>query len=690
MKDLSETGIQYVKGVGPRRALLFKALGVQSVLDLFQHYPRRYEDRRQIRHISQIEEGREETVQGKVLAAGNKKVRPALTIFQLAVGDGTGIVYATWFNQPYLQSVFKVGQELILTGRVQRHRQLQIVSPEYEILTGTGEDLINTGRIVPIYPLTEQLGQRTVRQIVYRSLESYAASAREMIGTALREKIGMCTIEEAMRNIHFPETPAALESARRRLVFDEFLPMQLAMRMKKKQVASLPGSSKISSGGTRVRTFLESLPFVLTRAQERVIAEIRRDMESDRPMNRLLQGDVGSGKTVVAISALLIALDAGCQGVLMAPTEILAEQHWRTLHALLSPIGVKLYLLIGEMGKEEKDAARDAILSDEPAIVVGTHAIIRSEVVFSRLGVVVVDEQHKFGVAQRARLKSKGKNPDMLVMTATPIPRTLALALYGDLDVSTLDEMPPGRGSVTSHWVPPERVGEAYGFIRKEALSGSQAYIIYPLIDESDKLALGAATDMAEMLKREQFPDLGVGLIHGRMGREERESVMRDFREGRLQILVATSVIEVGLDIPRARIMLVEHAERFGLSQLHQMRGRIGRGRERSYFLFTGQPTTEEGNKRLEALRTTTDGFRIAELDLALRGPGEFFSERQHGGPDIRLGDLSRDEQLLLLARDVASRIAEEDPHLSGESHRYLRDLLIKKYKGKFFLGITS
>ena len=509
MHDLSKIKAQYVKGVGPKRAELLRARGIQSVVDLLQHYPRRYEDRRQIRRIAQLEDGREETIQGKVLAIGAKRVSRTLTIVQAAVSDGTGTVYATWFNQPYMRSRFRIGQELILTGKVQRHGQMEILSPEFEILSGQSEDLLHTGRIVPIYPLSEHLTQRAMRRIIFACIESYAESAPELLDPALRRKVGLCQVSESLKNIHFPESPAALEQARRRLVFDEFLSMQLAILLKKKQLAEIPGSSK--KAGDLVHRFLKSLPFTLTRAQERVIAEVRADMERSHPMNRLLQGDVGSGKTIVAVVALLIALDAGYQGVLMAPTEILASQHWRTLGALLSTLGITPSLLIGEMSPAEKAAVYEAGRSHGPLIVVGTHAVIQKGVEFSRLGIVIVDEQHKFGVSQRARLKSKGENPDFMVMTATPIPRTLALTLYGGLDVSVLDEMPPGRGTVTTHWVPPEKIGEAYGLVKSEALKGRQAYIVYPLIDESEKLPLGAASTMAEWLKKEQFRDLSVG-----------------------------------------------------------------------------------------------------------------------------------------------------------------------------------
>ncbi|MEJ2745966.1 MAG: ATP-dependent DNA helicase RecG, partial [bacterium] len=524
MRDLDQIQAQYVKGVGPGRAEMLRRLGIRSVNDLLRHYPRRYEDRRQIRRIAQLETGRNETVRGKVLAVGTRRLRRALILVQVVVGDGSGTVYATWFNQPYMQSRFKVGQELILTGKVQRRGYLEILSPEFEIMSAQESALLNAGRIVPVYPLGERLSQRAVRKIIHSCLDGYAASVPELLETSLREECGLCPISDAIKGIHFPESPAALEAARKRLVFDEFLPMQLAIHLKRRQLAEIPGSSK--KGGEVVRRFLESLPFKLTRAQERVIAEIRADMERAHPMNRLLQGDVGSGKTIVAIVALLIALDSGYQGVIMAPTEILAEQHWRTLDALLSPLGIRPYLLTGEMGAAEKNGVYEAIRLSSPLI------------------------QHKFGVSQRAAIKSKGENPDFMVMTATPIPRTLALTLYGDLDVSVIDEMPPGRGSVTTRWVPPEKMGEAYAFIRAEALKGRQAYIIYPLIEENEKLPLSAASSMAASLSDEHFHDLRVGLIHGRLDRGEREELMRDFRAGRIQVLVATSVIEVGLDVP--------------------------------------------------------------------------------------------------------------------------------------------
>ncbi|HOE27828.1 MAG TPA: ATP-dependent DNA helicase RecG [bacterium] len=689
-EDLDGVKVQYVKGVGPRRAALLETLGVRSVMDLLRHYPRRYDDRRQIRRIAHLEEGREETVRGRILTMGTKRLRRGLSLFQLAVGDDTGVVYATWFNQPFLERRFSVGQELILTGKVQRRPELQIVGPEFEVLGGEGNDLLNTGRIVPVYPANERLGQRALRGMVHACLERFAGSVPDILPPALRDALGLCATAAALRGIHFPGTPAELERARRRLVFDEFLLMTLAMVLKKRQLAEKPGAARSAGNGPRYRRFLAALPFPLTGAQRRVIGEIRGDMAQPHPMHRLLQGDVGSGKTVVAAAALLTAVDAGHQGVLMAPTEILAAQHWRTLTALLAPAGIAPHLLIGEMEAAEKEAVRAAIRRDRPALVVGTHAVIQREVAFSRLGIVVVDEQHRFGVAQRARLKAKGSNPDVLVMTATPIPRTLALTLYGDLDVSILDEMPPGRGKVTTHLVPPEKLAAALGFIRGEALKGKQTYIVYPLVEESGKLPLGDATGMAEKLKREVFPDVAVGVLHGRMPREERDAVMERFRAGAIKVLFATSVIEVGLDVPAACIMLVQHAERFGLSQLHQMRGRIGRGKGRSYFLVAGEPATEEASKRLEALVSTTDGFKIAEMDLALRGPGEFFSDRQHGGPDLRLADLSGDRELLDRARETANRIAEEDRMLKKEEHAPLRALVRRNYKGRFLLGVTG
>jgi ATP-dependent DNA helicase RecG len=690
MAALDSIEVQFVKGVGPRRARILHSLGVDTVMDLLRYYPRRYRDRRQVRLVSQLQDGQEETVRGKVLACGLKRLSRGITLFQIAVGDESGVVYGTWFNQPYMQSRFATGQEVILSGKVRHISQWQILSPEYEILNEEGTTLLNTGRIVPVYALREGLNQRSLRKIIYDCLNKYAGSAPEILCPEIREELRFDSPREALYNIHFPETPAALERARRRLVFDEFFLTQMAVVLKKKQLSELRGTPKRGGGGALLHSFLRSLPFTLTRAQERVLEEIRRDMEASKPMNRLLQGDVGSGKTVVAIAALLISLDAGYQGVLMAPTEILAEQHYRTVKMFLESLGVKTHLLIGEMSTAEKEETHSVLRAGEPVVVVGTHAVIQREVEFARLGIVIVDEQHKFGVMQRARLRGKGMNPDFMIMTATPIPRTLALTLYGELDISVLDEMPPGRGTVSTHWVPIGRLEETYGFIHREALKGRQAYIIYPLIEESGELSLSAASEMAEMLRREHFPDLRVGLIHGRMRREVREGVMNDFRNGILQVLVATSVIEVGLDVPRACIMLVEHAERFGLSQLHQMRGRIGRGRQRSYFFFSGTPTSEDGRKRLKALQGTSDGFHIAQLDMEIRGPGEFFSDRQHGGPDFRLADMRGDEHLLKLSRGVALRVSEEDRRLKRAEHTHLREALVKRYRGRFQLGITG
>ncbi|MDD5556287.1 MAG: ATP-dependent DNA helicase RecG [bacterium] len=687
MAEAAETKVQYVKGVGPRRAAVLGALGISTVADLLRHYPRRYEDRSRIRPIAEVREGEEETVRGRVLALGTKRLRGGLLLFQAAVGDGSGVALGTWFNQPYLESRFKRGEEVILTGKARRRRgELQILSPEYEVVAPAADDALNTGRIVPVYPLTEGLSQRSMRAIMHACLDRHADAVPDLVPPAVREEAGLPAAAEALREIHFPADPASLERARRRIVFEEFLLMQVAIVLKRRQLAELPGSPK-RGGGPLLAAFLSSLPFALTGAQRRALDEIAADMARERPMHRLLQGDVGSGKTVVAVAALLAAIDSGFQGALAAPTEILAEQHWRTLRSLAAALPVEVRLLTAGVPQPEREAALEAARSGRPAILVGTHALMEGEVAFDRLGLVVVDEQHRFGVVQRARLRGKGRNPDVLVMTATPIPRTLALTLYGDLDVSVLDEMPPGRGTVVTRRVPPGAIGKAYDFIRREASAGRQAYIVYPLVDESERLPLGAARAMAERLSREHFPGLRVGLVHGRMRREERESVMTAFREGRVHVLVATSVIEVGLDVPNACVMLVEHAERFGLAQLHQMRGRIGRGRERSYFLLDGSPATEEAARRLRALEETADGFRIAEIDLEIRGPGEFFSGRQHGAAALRLARLDRDGEVLRAARTAAERIADRDRWLRDPAHRLLRRELIRNYSGRFLLG---
>ncbi len=670
--------------MGPQRAKTLSRIGLETIEDIIYYFPRCYEDRSNLKPINRIQVGKTETIKGKVLASGLKKPRPRLEILKVAISDGTGIVYAVWFNQSYLQKSFPVGTAVILSGRVDRFREIQIVNPAYEILAGDEEDLIHTGRIVPIYSLTEKLTQRRLRSLIKDVLDKYANRLPDILPENMRRRHSLIDLPRAIIHIHFPESEEDKESARYRLVFDEFFFLQLGLALSKAGKIRSKGIGHKASGKLSQR-LKELLPFKLTTAQERVIEEVRADMEKDRPMSRLLQGDVGSGKTVVAASALLTAVEGGFQAALMVPTEILAEQHFLNLQRWLLPLRVKVALLIGSLSPRMKRESLKEIESGQADIVVGTHALIQEKIKFSRLSLIIIDEQHRFGVKQRAALREKGvETPDVLLMTATPIPRTLALTVYGDLDISTLDELPPGRMPVATYLVGEKDRPGAYKFLEEEIKKGRQAYIVYPLIEESEKLEVKAATEMARHFQRDIFPHLRVGLLYGRMKGEEKEKVMQLFKEGRIDILVSTTVIEVGIDIPNASIMVIENAERFGLAQLHQMRGRVGRGDYQSYCLMLGSPASQEGRKRLQVMTETSDGFRIAEEDLELRGPGEFFGIRQSGMPELRIGDIASDMKLMELARREAGLILAADPELRDGEHYLLRQTLNRRFPTSF------
>ncbi|MBI3008463.1 MAG: ATP-dependent DNA helicase RecG [Candidatus Omnitrophica bacterium] len=678
-KDMLQDSAQFVKGVGPRRIEMLNKLGISTIEDLLYYFPRRYEDRSNLKPISKCMAGNLETVKGEVVTTGLKRTRRGLNIFQIAVMDSTGIIYGVWFNQPYMKSRFKIGDQIIMSGKVDRFSNLQINSPEYEILADDEEDTIHTGRIVPIYPLTQYLNQRVFRTIIKTAIDHYAGHLREVLPEKLISKYGFQGIIEAVKNIHFPENFSTKEKSRKRLIFEEFFFLQLGIIIKRQEVKTLQGISHRLDGGLK-ETFLKIIPFKLTKAQNKVLKEIEADMASARPMNRLLQGDVGSGKTIVAIYALLLTVRNGFQGALMVPTEILAEQHYLSLSRLLEPIGVRVTLLLSGLTPKLKRQACKDIETGNANIIIGTHALIQEDIRFKKLGLAIIDEQHRFGVMQRAMLRDKGLNPDVLVMTATPIPRTLALTVYGDLDVSYLDELPPGRKEVKTYWVRENKRHGAYDFIRKHVRNGRQVYIIYPLVEESEKMDLKAATEMYEKLKSDVFPELKVGLIHGRMKSKDREEVMKGFKKGDIDILVSTTVIEVGIDVPNASIMLVEHAERFGLSQLHQLRGRVGRGEYESFCILVSNARTEEAVSRLKAMTSTQDGFRIAEEDLEIRGPGEFFGTRQHGLPELKIGNIITDMKIMETARSEAIEIIKSDPMLVFPEHR-----IIKKRFDKVF-----
>jgi ATP-dependent DNA helicase RecG len=693
------TPIQFVKGVGPKLAKLFEKKGILTVEDALYFLPRCYEDRRHLEKISELKAGRKETGFGEVLLSGvafyqNKKKR----VFEVVVGDGSGTIILKWFrgNEKYLRDRFKKGRKLIFSGEVRRFNyQREIHHPDVEAVDGDIEkDYLNFKRIVPIYSETEGLYQRTLRRLMKTILDGYADELSSPIPPEIVERQDLIDFSEAFQRVHFPPEGESIDvlnlqrsDGHRRIIFDEFFFLELGMALKKRGVV-LETGIPFKTDGVLAQRLLNLLSFKLTRAQERALVEIKEDLKKPHPMNRLIQGDVGCGKTVVALLTCLYVVECGYQAAIMAPTEVLAEQHFLNLHRWVEPLGVKVALLTSSIKGSERGDLYQRIRNGDVQLVIGTHAVIQEAVEFNRLGLAIIDEQHKFGVVQRGLLKKKGENPDVLVMTATPIPRTLAMTIYGDLDVSLIDEMPPGRMPVETKAFPESARPRVYRIVEEEVRKGRQAFIVYPLVEESEKLDLKDATRMAEHLQKDIFPEFRIGLLHGRMKSDEKEAIMMEFKEGRIQILVATTVIEVGIDIPNASIMVVEYAERFGLSQLHQLRGRIGRGRYPSKCILLAQyRSSEESKVRLQAMERTTDGFKIAEEDLALRGPGEFFGIRQSGLPDFRVAHILRDTPILVEARKEAFRLVQEDPELIHPSHGGLKDILIKRWKGKMELA---
>jgi ATP-dependent DNA helicase RecG len=680
INDKLSTPVQYIKGVGPKRAELLQRLGVETVRDLFLLLPRRYEDRSNLKPIRDVQEGETLSISGTIAASGVQRTRTRLNIFKAAINDGTGILYATFFNQPYLKDYFKIGLKVILYGKVSRFqgRQLVMNVPEYEILDNEDDHSVHIGGIVPIYPLTENLGQKFIRTLIRNVLSEHINDFEENLPAEIRTRLKLVPLRTALWNIHFPENEEIKKQSRARMVFEEFFLFQLGVAMRKRHVENFVKGISHNSDNELVKKFEKILPFKLTNAQERVLAEVMSDMKSTKPMNRLLQGDVGSGKTVVALYSLIYAVGCGYQGALMAPTEILARQHYNTIKEFTDSLGIKIALLISDIPRDEYNSIKTEIAEGSVDVVIGTHALIQTEVEYKKLGFVVIDEQHKFGVAQRALLGKKAKigldgfQPDILVMTATPIPRTLALTAYGTMDLSTIDEMPPGRGKVITYWITEDKISKAYDFIRKEIAKGRQAYIVYPLIRQSEKTELRAAEEMLKKLQSQEFPKWRLGLIHGKLTSDEKIQVMQDFRDNKVDILIATTIIEVGLDVSNATVMLIEHAERFGLSQLHQLRGRIGRGSHYSYCILQGNPGTQAGQQRLKAMEATTDGFKISQEDLLIRGPGDFFGTRQHGMPEMRIGNIVTDINIMEIARKEAELLLGKDPDLQLAEHRVL------------------
>jgi ATP-dependent DNA helicase RecG len=734
------TPVMYVKGIGPRLAEMLAAKGIETVEDLLYYLPFRYEDRVNPRTIGELQSGEMASIIAEVRTAMLFRTK-RMPIFKVTFGQGRSTLKGIWFHGTYLKDKFKPGQLVALYGKVEKSTRgrgsLQVIQPQYEILAnpheasgGDGdaarlekeaerrvEESLEIGRIVPIYEsaANQKLTSRWFRGAIFRALQNLQQQIGDGIPRTVAERIGLMDRRDAFNRVHFPpagESFAELQSARTpahvRLIFEELFFLEVGLELKRKRLRARPGISfKLDE---RVRGAIKKfLPFHPTAAQKRVLKEIADDMLHAAPMRRLLQGDVGSGKTIVALQAAVIAIENGYQAALMAPTEILATQHYLAARRMLEPCGYRVVLLTGSLEQDRKREIRRHIAQGNAHLVIGTHALIEEKVEFAKIGLVVVDEQHRFGVMQRFKLMKKGAaEPDVLVMTATPIPRTLALTVYGDLDTSVLDELPPGRTAITTRRVSDERAEEVWAFVRKQIKAGHQAYVVYPVIEaveqesewpgmEADaskkgrsKMGLKAAVAMYDELRKKIFPDLRIGLLHGKLDSDEKDAIMRRFQRGEIDLLVSTTVIEVGVDVPNATIMVVEHAERFGLAQLHQLRGRIGRGAAKSYCILMTDSTAKvspEAERRLDEMVRTQNGFEIAELDLELRGPGEFFGTRQAGMPELRVANLLRDREILEIAkREAAAVVAGTDPGISPEEKVTLMDHLKRHWQRRYGL----
>lgn len=676
-RDPLDTEVQFLKGIGPKLAELLGKAGLRTVRDVLYYIPRRYEDRTNTPPIASVRPGQWVTLRGTVSHVEARPTSRGMVILRVMLTDGKGGIALIWFNQPWLKKkLLDYKGEMIVYGQVKEGSNLyEINSPEFELLD-EGDDVDSFARIVPVYALVNGVNQNLVRRAVQSALNIYLPQVQDPFFPALLRRYELEDIQWCLRQIHEPESDDARQRARKRLVFEEFLITQLALALRRGETLAeigIPYAVDRSALETQIHAIF---PFELTSAQKRVVNEIWADMERPSPMNRLVQGDVGSGKTAVAACAILAAVQNGYQAVMMAPTEILAEQHYRNLVNLFEPLGLDVELLVGKLTPTAKKKAYERTASGQAHIAVGTHAIIQEGVSFKSLGLVIVDEQHRFGVLQRAALRDKGfGNPDVLVMSATPIPRTLTMALYGDLDLSVIDELPPGRKPIKTHWRRAEDRQQVYEGVREMVKEGMQAYFVCPMVAENEEVQAQAAEDLHYRLSTGVFVDCRVGLLHGQMKSKDKEEVMSNFRAHELDILVSTTVIEVGVDVPNANIMVIEDANRFGLSQLHQLRGRVGRGNHQSFCILVAEGKTDEARARLETMVETTDGFKIAEVDLRLRGPGELAGTKQSGNIDFHIADLVQDGALMEVAREAAMKIIQSDPSLSRPENQRLKML---------------
>lgn len=707
-RSILSTPLDQIRGVGPRLLEKLRQMGVSSLEDALYTLPHRYEDRREIRKIAHLRPGRSEVFYGEVLAASETLTpRARKKIFEVIVSDGSGQVSLKWFRyqRNWLKSRFSPGKKGLFNGEVKRfgarsevhHPDVDFLPEKVSLQDHLASDPLNFGRILPVYPLTEGLSQKVARKIWKDIIETYAPSLVSPIPVDILERYRLLPLAPAVQQVHWPADKASVEDleegrdqGRRSIVFDEFFFLELGLALRR-QGLILEQGIPFEVNHHYTKPLAEMLPFRLTAAQKRVLGEIKRDVMRPHPMNRLVQGDVGSGKTIVALMAALLAIENDTQVAVVAPTEILAEQHYLNFRPWLEALNLQVGFLSGSSTPADRRNLLEGLRTGTIHLLVGTHAVLQENVEFKRLGLGIIDEQHRFGVKQRAFLRRKGENPHILVMTATPIPRTLSLTLYGDLALSVIDELPPGRTPITTRVIAENQQRTAYDIIARELKAGRQAYIVYPLVEESEKSDLKAATEAAQQLATEIFPQHRIGLLHGRLKTEEKETVMNAFKNHHIDILVSTTVIEVGIDVPNATVILVEHAERFGLAQLHQLRGRVGRGEHRGHcLLIHSSRYTEEARQRLEVMVKTTDGFQIAEADLHIRGPGEFMGTRQAGLPDFRVANLLRDGYLLDQAREEAFKLAEKEDFLHNPEYRELREALMDRWGDRLELATVA